>query len=429
MISITGLLTNDEVSKPVSCALGAQDGRISLEISGGTEPYDISWQILNPDKIPSGNVSPIQSPYDDLPEYQGFTTLNDLGPGIYRYRITGGGGCPDDNLFNELEGEISVDDDNTLVITDGPYIDPKLCEGLPGLLILDAVDNSSTSSSSLNFFYINTKGTEDSSDDGAPVALNGNTTKLDEDTYQILVETPFEYGKIVVTTNDGCGREVEFNLALGNPFFSYTSPSFEEAGEIPARETVTFTDESEGEFSRLEWDFGDNSEPQVINVSGTSSGVTQVTHVYGNSGTYYPTLTIFNEIGCYESVTNPIIVGRGYSVYLPNVFTPNNDCLNDFFRPLFTGFESLTFNVYDNKGNLIYTEQAQDGSIDRNACPNVINPLGNGKAVLGWDGKRSDGTPLDSFSPYYIYSIEAIPLNRANDEQVVERSGIFTVLK
>ena len=139
-----------------------------------------------------------------------------------------------------------------------------------------------------------------------------------------------------MTTNDGCGREVEFNLALGNPFFSYTSPSFEEAGEIPARETVTFTDESEGEFSRLEWDFGDNSEPQVINVSGTSSGVTQITHVYGNSGTYYPTLTIFNEIGCYESVTNPIIVGRGYSVYLPNVFTPNNDCLNDFFRPLFT---------------------------------------------------------------------------------------------
>ena len=84
----------------------------------------------------------------------------------------------------------------------------KLCEGLPGLLILDAVDNSSTSSSSLNFFYINTKGTEDTSDDGAPVALNGNTTKLDEDTYQILVETPFEYGKIVVTTDDGCGREV-----------------------------------------------------------------------------------------------------------------------------------------------------------------------------------------------------------------------------
>ena len=69
-----------------------------------------------------------------------------------------------------------------------------------------------------------------------------------------------------------------------------------------------------------------------------------------NSGTYYPTLTIYNEIGCYESVTKPITIGRGYSIYTPNVFTPNNDCLNDFFRPLFTGFESLTFNIYDNKG-------------------------------------------------------------------------------
>ena len=37
-------------------------------------------------------------------------------------------------------------------------------------------------------------------------------------------------------------EEVEFNLALGNPFSRHTSPSFEEAGEIPARETVTFTD-------------------------------------------------------------------------------------------------------------------------------------------------------------------------------------------
>jgi len=177
------------------------------------------------------------------------------------------------------------------------------------------------------------------------------------------------------------------------------------------------------------WNFGDNSELVNINISGTASGVTQVTHAYGNSGTYYPTLTIYNEIGCYESVTNPITIGRGYSIYFPNVFTPNNDCLNDFFRPLFTGFESLTFNIYDNKGNLIYTEEAQDGSINRAECPNEIDPNGNGKAVLGWDGKRADGSILDSFTPYYIYTIEGIPLNRVTDDQVIERSGIFTILK
>ena len=97
---------------------------------------------------------------------------------------------------------ISVDDDSTLVITDGPYVDPKLCEGLPGLILLDAVNNSD-SDTPLNFFYINTNGTEDILDDGQPVPLNGNTTKLDEDTYQILIDIPFEYGKIVITTDEG----------------------------------------------------------------------------------------------------------------------------------------------------------------------------------------------------------------------------------
>ena len=440
VLTIDGLLNNSEISQGVSCELGARDGRISIEISGGQEPYNVSWEIFdptNPIPTPANPASPTTSPwlpldgsYPGLENFDGFTTLNDLPAGLYRYTIRSQNSCPNpvDTPFNYLRDVISVDDDNTLVVTDGPYVDPKLCEGLPGLIILDAVNNSD-SGTPLNFFYINTNGTDDILDDGAPVPLNGNTTKLDEDTYQILIDIPFEYGKIVITTDDGCGVETEFNLALGNPFFSYTSPSFEEVNEIAARETVTFTDESEGEFSKLEWNFGDNSDPVIINISGTVSGVTQVTHAYGNSGTYYPTLTIYNEIGCYESVTNPITIGRGYSIYTPNVFTPNNDCLNDFFRPLFTGFESLTFNVYDNKGNLIYTEDAQDGSIDRSQCPNEIDSLGNGKAILGWDGKRADGSALDSFTPYYIYTIEGIPLNRVNDEQVIERSGIFTVLR
>ena len=449
VLSIDGLLVdasgNNVNVQGVSCELGAQDGRISIQITGGQEPYNISWEIFDatsPVITPvsstlSGTTSQINSPwkplngsYPGLGNFDGFTTLNELPAGLFRYTVRSGSTCPNpvDTPFNYLRDVISVDDDNTLVITDGPYVDPKLCEGLPGLLILDAVNNSD-SSSDLNFFYIDTKGTEDIGDDGVPVALNGNTTKLDEDTYQILIDTPFEYGKLVITTDEGCGVESEFNLALGDPYFSYTSPSFEQVNEIPARETVTFIDESEGEFSKLEWNFGDNSEIEVINISGTVSGVTQVSHAYGNSGTYYPTLTIYNEIGCYESVTNPITIGRGYSIFTPNVFTPNNDCLNDYFRPLFTGFESLTFNVYDNRGNLIYTEQAQDGSIDRSECPNQIDSSGNGKAILGWNGKRVDNSTLDAFSPYYVYSISGVPLNRVNDDQVIKRSGIFTILK
>ena len=227
IISIDGLLANGEISQGVSCELGAQDGRISIEITGGSEPYDISWEIFdatNPVITPvsstlSSNTIQTNSTwraldgtYQGLGNFDGFTTLNDLPAGLYRYTIRSGSNCPNaiDTPFNYLRDVISVDDDNTLVITDGPYVDPKLCEGLPGLLILDAVNNSD-SSTPLNFFYIDTNGTDDIGDDGQPVPLNGNTTKLDEDTYQILIDTPFEYGKIVITTDDGCGRETEFN--------------------------------------------------------------------------------------------------------------------------------------------------------------------------------------------------------------------------
>ena len=74
--------------------------------------------------------------------------------------------------------------------------------GITWPILLDAVNNSD-SSSQLNFFYINTNGTDDPIDDGTPVPLNGNTTKLDEDTYEVLIDTPFEYGKIVITTDEG----------------------------------------------------------------------------------------------------------------------------------------------------------------------------------------------------------------------------------
>ena len=112
------------------------------------------WEIFdptNPVPTPSNPGSPTTTPwlpldgtYPGLDNFDGFTTLNDLPAGLYRYTIRTGETCPNpvDTAFNYLRDVISVDDDNTLVITDGPYVDPKLCEGLPGLLILDAVNNT-----------------------------------------------------------------------------------------------------------------------------------------------------------------------------------------------------------------------------------------------------------------------------------------------
>ncbi|MDB4227388.1 hypothetical protein N9799_01110 [Flavobacteriaceae bacterium] len=447
-IQIGGLLTdangNSTASSGVSCELNSTDGRISLEIIGGLEPYNITWEIFDAAQAiiisnSSSNTStstlnspwiPLDGTYPTLGNFNGFTVLNDLPSGLYRYTITSGTACDQNTQtsFNYLRDVISIDDDNTLLISDGPYIDQKLCSGQGGLLLID-VYNNDTENTQFYFNYIDTNGTPDTGDDGLPVSLDGNTTKLDEDTFQILIDTPFEYGKLVITTDTGCGIETEIDLALGTPYFTYTSSSFEQVGEIPAREIITFLDESEGEYSRLEWNFGDNSPVEVVNISATASGVAEIKHQYGNSGLYYPSLTIYNELGCFESVIEPIVIGKGYSIYTPNVFTPNNDCLNDFFRPLFSGFKTMQFSVYDYRGNLVYTEAAQDGSVDRTKCPNVIDATGNGKSILGWNGKLTNGLEPSAFSPYYVYSISGEPLYGTSATQVIERSGIFTIIK
>ena len=66
VLTIDGLLNNSEISEGVSCELGARDGRISINISGGQEPYDISWEIFdptNPQPLPSNPASPTVSPW------------------------------------------------------------------------------------------------------------------------------------------------------------------------------------------------------------------------------------------------------------------------------------------------------------------------------------------------------------------------------
>jgi gliding motility-associated-like protein len=47
-------------------------------------------------------------------------------------------------------------------------------------------------------------------------------------------------------------------------------------------------------------------------------------------------------------------------VYLPNVFSPNDDGLNDVFRPEGIYFQSENLRIYDRWGNLVFLEKGED---------------------------------------------------------------------
>ena len=53
-----------------------------------------------------------------------------------------------------------------------------------------------------------------------------------------------------------------------------------------------------------------------------------------------------------------LTLSLGYSqnsdVTIPNIFTPNNDGVNDFFEIKSNGFDALTCTIYNRHGGLVY---------------------------------------------------------------------------
>ena len=105
------------------------------------------------------------------------------------------------------------------------------------------------------------------------------------------------------------------------------------------------------------WDFGD----------GTSSTELNPVHTFVNPKDYVVTQTVTYPFGCVYVQKITLIVGKGYVLVVPNAFTPNNDSLNDTFRPVTKALKNVHLDIYDTWGSLIYSE--------------------TGDVLRGWDGK------------------------------------------
>ena len=90
-----------------------------------------------------------------------------------------------------------------------------------------------------------------------------------------------------------------------------------------------------------------------------------------------------------HSATQEIVVGKGYTILMPNAFSPNGDNINEIIGPVFTGLKSLDYFVYNKQGTwssrvCLETNLSADGTIE----------------IKGWDGTNSD--PASNF---YVYKL------------------------
>lgn len=104
------------------------------------------------------------------------------------------------------------------------------------------------------------------------------------------------------------------------------------------------------------------------------------------------TLTVTNPFGC--SATADISVNINPEVRIPNIFSPNNDGVNDTFGPIFPPSSSLEqFVIYDRWGELVFDNEGArwDGTLNNKPLPpdayiyliTVVHPDGEREVLKG----------------------------------------------
>jgi gliding motility-associated-like protein len=108
--------------------------------------------------------------------------------------------------------------------------------------------------------------------------------------------------------------------------------------------------------------------------------------VFATSGTYAMKLVVTNAKGCTDEIEKGVFVQDAPQLHLPNAFTPNNDFLNTFYKPVATAsVRNYHMMIFDRWGQLQYEWKG---------------PYVNDMTTGAWDGKING-----QFAPVGVYAV------------------------
>uniref|UniRef100_UPI00404915A1 PKD domain-containing protein n=1 Tax=Flavobacterium sp. TaxID=239 RepID=UPI00404915A1 len=284
----------------------ANSGAINLLVSGGTPPFTYSWS--------NGAIT---------------EDLNSIPAGNYAVLVTDSRGCTKAAQYsiNRPEPLALNVETNTNVNCETREIsqifEAQVSGGVPPVLL--------------------------SWSSGTVSGTNNEFMTTDQD------------GLVILTATDALGCTATYSLnvdipVIGNADFNQSSYGYTAYGIYSILDPIQFTNTATGDYVSILWDFGD----------GTFSNEENPIHTYILEGDYVVTQTVTYPFGCVYVHTISLIIEKGYVLVVPTAFTPNNDSLNETFRPVTRGLKNVRMDVYDTWGSLIYSE--------------------TGDVLRGWDG-------------------------------------------
>ncbi|GAB4451361.1 MAG: hypothetical protein OHK0036_11720 [Bacteroidia bacterium] len=371
------------ITSPNATICYGQSTNIFANASGGNSPYSYSWTpsslsgagpiMINPTVTTNYNVYATDangcvSPIKNIQIYVlppliasgTFTTVCDKDLGTLSFNLTSGGnGGPYQYSWSNGSSSPSISvvavyslqpQTYTITIDDGCTIPPAIAIST---LYVNPPPHGNFSGDLLkgcvplrvNFTSISSGGNNDSftwtfgngeSGTGNPAS----TTYTQAGVYSVTLQITNQYGCKMDTIIQNYIQVYPYPTAdfqHNPPYGSIVDPK------------IDFINTSTGATSYT-WNFGD------YNSSENISYLTNPSHEFLYSGTYYVTLIAVNQYGCENRITKPIYIDPEFHVYIPNVFTPNGDGLNDVFNVKGVGIDDKNFKMYifDRWGEMIY---------------------------------------------------------------------------
>jgi len=337
----------------ISCN-GYNDGVVLAVVQGGVGPYAYSWsdgQIINPAiSLSAGNLS---------------------------LDITDANNCPVSDSIVLIEPTIIVD--NATLSTNSYGFEVSCFEGSDGWISLIPTGGVPNSNGSYSYIWTNS-----ASVDSVANGLSATNYSVD-----------------IIDAN-GCVYPFSYILTSPDEMFNASVTTANYAGPSHPPVIVSFVDSTTNNVGtpilvNHNWYWYETGAAEPF----TNSGFMTFSHAFNKVGLNEVYVLVQNaNTGCIDTIEFTIEV-QGID-FTSNVFSPNNDGVNDVFVFDEYGIDIVSVEIYNRWGSLVmnWTELSQ-----------------------GWDGKGSDGQDLPEAVYFYVLTAEG------EDGSYYEKKGSVTIMR
>jgi len=154
---------------------------------------------------------------------------------------------------------------------------------------------------------------------------------------------------ITLNITDACGSSIQETISIDFKDFLITDFSYFPDSINMLNPDVSFTNLSSNNAISWLWHF----ENSIINTENPI-------YSFRLPGSYYVTLLIENEFGCKDSITKMITVYDYGDIDFPNVFTPNDDGINDDWFITVKAINVTELKIFNRWGNCVYKSEDEN---------------------------------------------------------------------